>query len=108
MSLPESLDQCSFTQLGTLLGESIACENYSEIYLVMSEIKRRINKVQMPPLKEDKLEYKELTDDDLMPFGKYKNTPLGEVPYSYFVWLYDQDDFRRRNPQLAAYIETHV
>ena len=36
-------------------------------------------------------ERKELTDDDYMPWGKYKGTRLGEVPDEYFVWFLKQD-----------------
>ena len=32
-----------------------------------------------------------LDDDSLMPFGKYKYRPLGEVPDSYFRWFLSQD-----------------
>ena len=32
----------------------------------------------------------EYDDDTLMPFGKYKNTPLGRLPQDYCEWLYDQ------------------
>lgn len=32
-----------------------------------------------------------LTDDYLMPFGKYKGTRLGEVPDDYWRWFLKQD-----------------
>jgi uncharacterized protein (DUF3820 family) len=31
---------------------------------------------------------KELSDTDPMPFGKYKGTPMQDVPASYFHWLW--------------------
>lgn len=31
-----------------------------------------------------------LTDLDKMPFGKYKDELLQDVPCSYLMWLYDQ------------------
>jgi len=31
---------------------------------------------------------KELTDLDPMPFGKYKGTPMQDVPASYLHWLW--------------------
>ncbi len=30
-----------------------------------------------------------LEDLDKMPFGKYKDTPMQDVPPSYLMWLYD-------------------
>ena len=32
-----------------------------------------------------------LSDDDRMPFGKYKGQRLGEVPDSYWRWFLSQD-----------------
>jgi uncharacterized protein (DUF3820 family) len=43
-----------------------------------------------------------LTDDSLMPFGKHRLKPLGEVPDSYWRWFLTQDwcdDY----PLLVAY-----
>jgi hypothetical protein len=31
-----------------------------------------------------------LTDADLMPFGKHKGTPLGQIPESYWYWFLQQ------------------
>lgn len=28
-----------------------------------------------------------LTDEDLMPFGKFKGTPMEKVPANYLLWL---------------------
>lgn len=30
------------------------------------------------------------TDTDLMPFGKYKDEPLQDVPAKYLVWLWNE------------------
>lgn len=35
-----------------------------------------------------------MNDESKMPFGKYKDTKLIEVPASYLLWLYEQDDFK--------------
>lgn len=32
-----------------------------------------------------------LSDDDKMPFGKWKGTRLGEVPDHYWRWFLDQE-----------------
>lgn len=32
-----------------------------------------------------------LTDKSLMPFGKYKDYAMENVPASYLVWLYEND-----------------
>lgn len=31
-----------------------------------------------------------MKDTDLMPFGKYKGTPMANVPDSYLLWLYGE------------------
>ena len=36
-----------------------------------------------------------------MPFGKYKGTPIADLPYTYKAWLLDQDGFADKHPQLA-------
>jgi len=33
----------------------------------------------------------ELTDESLMPFGKFKGQKLIDVPARYLVWLYDNN-----------------
>jgi hypothetical protein len=43
-------------------------------------------------------------DDDPMPFGAHKGTPLGELPASYLLWLGDQD-WIDEWPMLSGYIE---
>jgi hypothetical protein len=42
-----------------------------------------------------------LTDLDPMPFGKYKGTPMQDVPASYLVWLRNEGC---RDPLVANYI----
>lgn len=32
-----------------------------------------------------------LTDNDQMPWGKYKNTKMTNVPSEYLIWLYEND-----------------
>lgn len=46
----------------------------------------------------------EFTDDTLMPFGKHKDTPCGELPYGYIAWLYDQDWVADQWPKLFEYV----
>lgn len=43
-----------------------------------------------------------MTDQDLMPFGKYKGEKMEEVPASYLLWLRDQGV---SHPGVKAYIE---
>lgn len=45
-----------------------------------------------------------MTDRDLMPFGKHKGKPMGEVPKDYLAWLLKQDGFTEKNKEMAAYI----
>lgn len=34
---------------------------------------------------------KELTDNNIIPFGKYKGCKLANIPDEYLIWLYDND-----------------
>jgi len=43
-------------------------------------------------------------DKTPMPFGKYKGTPLGNVPASYLLWLYDESS-KDAFPALRTYLE---
>lgn len=38
-----------------------------------------------------------ITDDTLMPFGKYRGQRLGDIPDDYFEWLYDQTWFTQQS-----------
>lgn len=48
---------------------------------------------------------KELTDNDLMPFGKYKGDKMINVPASYLLWLYEND---KCNGTVKKYIEDNL
>ena len=41
-----------------------------------------------------------MTSNDPMPFGKYRGTPICDVPDSYKEWLCNQEGFKEKNPQL--------
>ncbi len=43
-----------------------------------------------------------MTDQDPMPFGKYKDYPMEKVPAQYLLWLRDQGC---RHPEVRKYIE---
>lgn len=45
-----------------------------------------------------------MNDNSLMPFGKYKGTPIGKVPASYLDWLIGQD-WIDQWPDVEQYIE---
>jgi len=45
-----------------------------------------------------------ITDTSKMPFGKYRGTPMSEVPDSYLVWFYGQDDAKASQPEVYQYI----
>jgi hypothetical protein len=38
----------------------------------------------------DRRAYTRLTDTDKMPWGKHKDTPMQDVPASYFFWLWTE------------------
>lgn len=46
-----------------------------------------------------------MTDESIMPFGKYKGVKLIDVPASYLVWCNDQDWCKG---QLKAYITDNL
>ena len=48
-----------------------------------------------PPI-ENLPDVREYDDMTLMPFGKYKGTPLGKLPESYCNWLYEQENLSDR------------
>lgn len=44
------------------------------------------------------------TDSSLMPFGKYKDIRLIDVPASYLLWLYEND----KAGNVKSYIEDNL
>lgn len=55
----------------------------------------------------------ELTDDSIMPFGKYKGEKMANVPASYLLWIYDEwtlpnPRFGFVNQEVKAYIEDNL
>jgi len=46
-----------------------------------------------------------LTDSSRMPFGKYINEKMANVPASYLMWLYDNN---KCNQQVKDYIEENM
>lgn len=51
---------------------------------------------------------KELTDDDLMPFGKYKGQPMSDVPAHYLHWLWYNGMKDDTKSPVAAYIKENM
>lgn len=54
-----------------------------------------------------------LSDNDKMPFGKYKNVEMANVPASYLLWLYDEytlpgPRFGFQNSEVKAYIKENL
>ena len=46
-----------------------------------------------------------MTDESIMPFGKYKGQKLANVPASYLLWLYDNN---KCFGELKKYIEENM
>lgn len=42
-----------------------------------------------------------LTDESLMPFGKYKGEKMANVPASYLIWIYENNKCTK---EVALYI----
>ena len=50
-----------------------------------------------------------MDDNSIMPFGKYKNCKLANVPASYLIWLYDNYEYRSDNiNEVRKYIEQNM
>jgi len=45
---------------------------------------------------------KTLADTDPMPFGKYKGTPMQDVPASYLHWRWTQNNGRDQRTQMLS------
>lgn len=46
----------------------------------------------------------EITDNSKMPFGKYKDYPMANVPADYLLFLHDND----RGGRVADYIKSNI
>lgn len=46
-----------------------------------------------------------LTDESLMPWGKYKGTKMPNVPDEYLLWLHDE---KKCNGEVLNYIEDNL
>lgn len=46
-----------------------------------------------------------MTDDSLMPFGKYKDKPLRDVPDGYLLYQYDAN---KLSGELKEYVENRI
>ena len=53
----------------------------------------------------------EMSDEDEITFGKYNGTPIGKVPASYLLWLWDNGMWREtlsnRSDPVRFYIMKH-
>ena len=49
-----------------------------------------------------------LTDTDPMPFGKYKGTPMQDVPASYLHWLWTNEKKDDKQCPVADYIRRNL
>ena len=54
-----------------------------------------------------------LTDESIMPFGKYKGKEMANVPASYLLWIYDEwtlpnPRFGFVHQEVKAYIEENL
>ena len=57
-----------------------------------------------------------LTDESLMPFGKFQNTKMANVPYWHLLWLHNEKPtpksfnayVRNKHPEVFEYIEDNL
>lgn len=49
--------------------------------------------------------HKNLNDNSLMEFGKYKGKKLSEIPNGYFIFLYDR---KKLSDALKKYVEESI
>ncbi len=70
--------------------------------LQKADIKRQLYLIDRRNVNLKKLEdMKKLTDESLMPWGKYKGYSMENVPASYLIWLYEN---RKCDEQVKNYI----
>lgn len=46
-----------------------------------------------------------MTDESIMPFGKYKGEKMADVPADYLLWLYENN---KCGGEVKAYIEDNL
>jgi uncharacterized protein (DUF3820 family) len=46
-----------------------------------------------------------LTDEDLMPWGKYEGVPMEDVPAQYLLWCYHNDKI---SDEVKEYVEENM
>ena len=46
-----------------------------------------------------------MTDNSIMPFGKYKGEKMANVPASYLVWIFENN---KCTPEVAKYIANNL
>jgi len=46
-----------------------------------------------------------LTDNSIMPFGKYKGQVLANIPASYLIWIFENN---KCTPDVAKYINENL
>lgn len=68
-----------------------ACARVYECLIHGGKPKERPAQPARKPV-ENVPDLREYDDETPMPFGKYRGTPLGELPSDYCQWLYDQRD----------------
>ena len=51
---------------------------------------------------------RQLHDDSPMPFGKHKDRKLADVPAGYFLWLWEQEWFQYKFPDLHTYVKQNM
>lgn len=56
----------------------------------------------------DKMNAQPLTDTSPMPFGKYKGTPMQDVPASYLFWLWSNGKEHERTCPVHDYIRRNL
>lgn len=51
---------------------------------------------------------KDLQDDSLMPFGKYRGIAMVNVPEQYLIYIYDNNMIYPQYANVKAYIEANI
>ena len=56
------------------------------------------------------MEMKELTDESVMPFGKYKKTgtQMANIPASYLLWLWEQNKGKKPLGAESEAVQTYI
>ena len=94
-----------FREISDLVGEQ--SDHFWKVLADLINVKMAPKQQQEPITKQKAMSDRmaKAFEESLMPWGKYKGKPIGEVPTEYLVFFVEEDRFKER---LARYIKSNV